>query len=102
MSISGSRVTAALARDRLGVWDLMFFTGGSVAPMLVVAGVVTTAFVVTGLIAAPAAFIVFALVLAVWSVGYTGMARHITNAGAMYAFVTRGLGRPLGIAVAMV
>ena len=102
MSISGSRVTAALAKDKLGVWDLMFFTGGSVAPMLVIAGVVTTAFVVTGLIAAPAAFIVFALVLAVWSVGYTGMARHITNAGAMYAFVTRGLWRPVGIAVAMV
>ncbi len=34
--------------------------------------------------------------------GYVAMTRHITNAGAFYAFIARGLGRPLGVAAALV
>jgi putative peptidoglycan lipid II flippase len=30
------------------------------------------------------------------------MSRHITNAGAFYAYVSNGLGRPLGVAAAWV
>jgi len=32
------------------------------------------------------------LILLVFSVGYTAMARHISNAGSFYAFTSRGLG----------
>ena len=35
--------------------------------------------------------------LTIFSVGYVAMSKHITNAGAFYAFITRGLGRPLGL-----
>jgi amino acid transporter len=97
-----SRVTAALARDRLGVPAVLFFVMSGVAPLTVAAGVVTTAYAVTGLTAIPAAFLATALVLALFSVGYVAMARHNVNSGAFYAFATRGLGRPMGIAVAMV
>jgi amino acid transporter len=72
------------------------------APMTVVAGVVTTMYAVTGLSAIGAAFLVVALVLAVFAVGYVAMARHITNAGALYAYISRGLGRPLGVGAALV
>src|SRR5690606_7629679 len=34
--------------------------------------------------------------------GYTAMARHITNAGAMYALVSHGLGRPAGVGAAWI
>jgi amino acid transporter len=95
-------VAAALAKDRLGVPAVVFFVMSGVAPLTVTAGVVTTAYAITGLIAIPAAFIVTALVLALFSVGYVAMARHITNAGAFYAFATRGLSRPVGIAAALV
>ena len=84
MPRTGSRVAAALARDRLGVWDVMFQSGGSVAPLTVAAGIVTAAFAVTGLTAIPPAFVVVGALLALFSVGYTAMARHITNAGAFY------------------
>jgi amino acid transporter len=70
--------------------------------MTVAAGVVTTLYAVTGLSAIGAAFIAVALVLAVFAVGYVAMARHIANAGALYAFVSRGLGRPLGVGAALV
>src|SRR2546425_8098942 len=73
-----------------------------VAPLTVAAGVITTADAVTGMTAIPAAFIAVALVLGLFSVGYVAMSRHITNAGAFYAFVARGLGRPTGVAAALV
>ena len=41
-----------------------------------------------------------ALLLALFSVGYVAMSRHITNAGAFYTYVTHGLGRPAGVGAA--
>jgi amino acid transporter len=64
-------------------------------------GVVTTLYAVTGLSAIGAAFVAVALVLAVFAVGYVAMARHITNAGARYAYISRGLGRPAGVGAAL-
>jgi amino acid transporter len=75
----------ALARDRLGIPAVLFFILSAMAPMTVVAGVVTTMYAVTGLSAIGAAFVAVALVLAVLAVGYVAMARYITNAGALYA-----------------
>jgi amino acid transporter len=64
-------------------------------------GVVTTLYAVTGLSAIGAAFVAVALVLAVFAVGYVAMARRITNAGALYAYISRGLGRPAGVGAAL-
>ncbi|GAA5189835.1 APC family permease [Rugosimonospora acidiphila] len=101
-SSSGTDVPRALARDRLGIPAVVFFVLSGVAPLTVAAGVVTTAYAVTGLTSVPAAFLAVAVVLGLFSVGYVAMARHITNAGAFYAFVSRGLGRPVGVGAAMV
>jgi amino acid transporter len=94
--------SATLAKDRLGIPAVMFFILSAIAPMTVAAGVVTTLYAVTGLSAIGAAFLAVAVVLTVFAVGYVAMARHITNAGALYAFVSRGLGRPLGVGAALV
>ncbi len=94
--------SAALAKDRLGIPAVLFFILSAIAPMTVVAGVVTTLYAVTGLSAIGAAFVAVALVLAVFAVGYVAMARHITNAGALYTFVSRGLGRPFGVGAALI
>lgn len=87
-----SNVTAALARDRLGVPAIIFFVMSAATPLTVVAGV-------TGI---PLAFLIVAIVLGVFSVGYVAMARHVANAGAFYAYVAQGLGRPLGVAAAWI
>jgi hypothetical protein len=94
--------STALAKDRLGIPAVLFFIISAMAPMTVVAGVVTTMYAITGLSAIGAAFVAVALVLALFAVGYVAMARHITNAGALYAYVARGLGRPVGVGVALV
>jgi amino acid transporter len=93
---------SALAPDRLGIPAILVFIVSAMAPLTVVAGVVTTLYAVTGLTAIGAAFVAVALVLALFAVGYVAMARRITNAGALYAYISQGLGRPLGVAAALV
>ena len=90
-----------LARNRLGVMAVLAFIMASVAPLTVAAGVIPTAYAATGLTGIPAAFIVIAIILGVFSTGYVAMARHITSAGAFYAFISRGLGRTAGVAAAL-
>ncbi|HLN65985.1 MAG TPA: APC family permease [Streptosporangiaceae bacterium] len=105
MQTAGSRpgtVSRALARDRLGVPAVLFFVLAGVAPLTVAAGVIPTAYATTGLTGIPAAFVAIAVILAVWATGYVAMTRHITNAGAFYALIARGLGRPAGVAAALV
>lgn len=92
----------ALAANRLGVPAVLFFILASVAPLTVAAGVLPTAFAATGLTGIPAAFIAIGIVMALFSVGYIAMTRYVTNSGAFYAFITRGLGRPVGVAAALV
>src|SRR5215469_9693859 len=95
-------MSRALARDRLGVPAVLFFVLAGVAPLTVAAGVIPTAYATTGLTGIPAAFLVIAVVLAIFATGYVAMARHITNAGAFYAFISQGLGRVPGVAAALV
>jgi amino acid transporter len=95
-------MSRALARDRLGVPAVLFFVLAGVAPLTVAAGVIPTAYATTGLTGIPAAFLVVAVILAIWASGYVAMTRHIRNAGAFYAFISAGLGRVTGVAAALV
>src|ERR1035441_1993 len=105
-----SSVSRALARDRLGVPAGLFFVLAGVAPptvaaggvptpppvvppRTVAAGVVPTAYQTPGLPGIPAAFIAIAVILALFATGYVAMTRHITNAGAFYAFIALCVGR---------
>lgn len=97
-----SKVSQALSHSRLGVPAVIFFVMSAIAPMMVVGGAVTTAFAVTGLTGIPFAFFIVALVLAVFSVGYVAMSRHISNAGAFYTYIAHGLWRPAGVGASLV
>ena len=92
----------SLAKNRLGVRAVVSFIVSAVAPLTVAAGVVTTLYAVTGLSAIGAAFIIVAIVLAIFATGYIAMAQRITNAGAFYAFISQGLGKPVGVGGAVV
>ncbi|MEV6631908.1 APC family permease [Actinoplanes sp. NPDC051470] len=72
------------------------------APLTVVAGGATAGFAVTGSTGIPLAYVVVAVVLGVFAVGYVAMSRRIVNAGAFYTYITRGLGRPAGVGGAAV
>ncbi len=105
MSSSGtspSAVTASLAKDRLGVFSVIMFAMTAAAPLLVVGGLVTEGWALTGVTGLPLAFIVIGITLAVFSVGYVAMARHVTNAGAFYSYIARGGTKSLGVGASFV
>ncbi|WP_082171274.1 APC family permease [Micromonospora sp. RV43] len=77
----------------------MFAVAGA-APLTVIAGGATTGWAVTGVKGIPVAYLAVAAVLAVFSIGFVAMSRHIVNAGAFYTYVSHGLGKPLGVAAA--
>lgn len=89
-----------LGHRALGVTDIVFFVVAAAAPLAVMAGIAPLA-LARGGIGTPAAYVLTAVVLAVFAVGYTAMSRYITNAGAFYAYVTHGLGRELGLGAAL-
>ncbi|WP_370070031.1 APC family permease [Mycobacterium sp. MAA66] len=50
----------------------------------------------------PGLYLVAALVMAVFGVGFTRMVPYVTNTGAFFAYITQGIGRPVGLAAAYV
>ncbi len=92
----------ALSRRQLGVADIVFFIVAASAPLTVVAGGVSSTYLVTGNAGVPLLFLVLGGILALFVAGYAAMSHHITNAGAFYAYVSQGLGRVGGVATAFV
>ncbi|HEV3361507.1 MAG TPA: APC family permease [Pseudonocardiaceae bacterium] len=97
-----SSISMALAANRLGIPSVVFFVMTAATPLTVVAGTVTTGYATTGLIGIPVAFIAIGIVLALFSVGYVAMAPYTANAGAFYAYISRGIAKPLGVGGAWV
>lgn len=97
-----SLVESALARNRLGVFAVVFFVLAAAAPMTVIFGGAPSAFTVTGVLGIPVAYLAVAVVLAVFSVGYLAMSRRIVNAGALSTYVTQGLGKVPGVAASFI
>jgi amino acid transporter len=91
-----------LRRRRLGVVHIIFFTVAASAPLTVLGGGVTTTFAVTGVTGVPLAFLVLAVVLALFAVGYAAMSRFVANAGAFYSYLAHGLGPVAAVAGAFV
>jgi amino acid transporter len=94
-------VSSRLARDRLGIAAVLAFILAGVAPLTVSAGLIPVAYATTELTGIPAGFLSIAVLLAVFAIGYMAMSRHITNAGAFYAFIAQGLGKASGVAAAL-
>lgn len=94
---SGPSVRTALAANRLGPFAIGSAIASSVAPLTVITLSVPLALAATGLLGFPLAILIVAGILIIYAVGYLAMARHIPNAGAFYAYVAHGLGRPAGV-----
>ncbi|MFI1164190.1 amino acid permease [Streptomyces sp. NPDC020801] len=92
----------ALRADRLGTGGLLLSVLAATAPLMVVAGVMPTTFAVMGIVGQPLLFVALGVVLVLFSVGYAEMSRHVHNAGAFYAYISRGLGGTAGASAALV
>ncbi|MCB5169719.1 APC family permease [Streptomyces bambusae] len=92
----------ALRAGRLGTAGLLLSVLAASAPLMVVAGVMPTTFGVMGIVGQPLLFVILGVVLALFSVGYAEMSRHVHNAGAFYAYIARGLGPTAGAGASFV
>ncbi|WP_408897737.1 APC family permease [Nocardioides sp. R1-1] len=93
--------SGGLRGDAVGSRHLVFFVVSAAAPLTVMAGFAPLAFLVGGQ-AAPVGYLAAGLVYALFAVGFCAMARHVSNAGAFYAYVSRGLGGTIGAGSALV
>jgi amino acid transporter len=91
-----------LAKNKLGIAGVVFFVVAAAAPLVGMTGAVPVAIVVGNGAAAPGAYLVVGLVLLVFSVGYAAMSEKVSNAGAFFAYVGRGLGLAAGVGSAFV
>lgn len=96
----GERTT--LATNVLGVPGIVFLVLAAVAPltgMIVIAAIGIAVGNGGGMVAA---FLAVMAILLLFAVGYAQMSKVLVNAGGFYAFVVKGLGRPMGLVAGFV
>lgn len=89
---SQSRLTG-----RLGTLDIVFTVLAYNAPLTIIIGLIPVIIGSGNGLGAPLTYLAAGVLMLFFAVGFTAMARHVPNAGAYYAYITAGLGRPLGL-----
>ncbi len=87
---------------KLGTASIVFMVIAAAAPLTVIGGNVPLAIANGNGAGAPTGFVIAALVLAVFSVGFLTMTPHVKSAGAFYAYVRQSLGDRFGLGTAYV
>jgi amino acid transporter len=90
----------SLKKGKLGVLGIVFFVVAASAPLVGMTGAVPVAMLAGNGAAAPGAYLAVGLTLLLFSVGYAAMSSRVTNSGAFFAYVGRGLGTNAGVASA--
>lgn len=98
-AISPSVRPTTLRKNALSVGFIIFFVISAASPLSVLAGGFPIGIMLGNGAGTPVLLLGILLLLLAFSVGYTTMARHVTNAGGFYAFSSCGLGGVAGGAV---
>lgn len=87
----------ALRKDALGMLSIVFLVIATNGPLTALVGAVPVSMSMGNGIGVPGTFVIAGLVYLLFSVGYAAMSRYVKNAGAFYAYIATGLGRPAGV-----
>lgn len=87
---------------QLGTGAIVFMVIAAAAPLTVIGGNVPIATGAGNGPGAPVGFLVAALVLLVFSVGFVTMTPYVREAGAFFSYTTTGLGSRVGLGTALV
>lgn len=85
---------------RLGTSAVVFMVIAAAAPLTVIGGNVPLAIGGGNGTGAPAGFLIAAVILLLFSVGFVTMTPHVNEAGAFFSYVTAGLGSRAGLGTA--
>jgi amino acid transporter len=86
-----------LKKDAVGLVGVIFMAVATAAPITAMTGNVPIVVGSGNGLGVPAAYLFATVVLTIFSVGYTAMAKHITSAGAFYGYISHGLGQVVGM-----
>lgn len=86
-----------LKPNAVGLAGVMFMAVATAAPITAMVGNVPIAIGYGSGANAPAGYFVATIVLGLFALGYSAMAKHITSTGAFYGFISHGLGRVVGM-----
>lgn len=89
--------STSLRHGRLGVIGIVFFVIAAAAPLVGMTGALPVAIVLGNGPGIPGAYVAVGIVLLFFSVGYAAMSHRVTNTGAFFAYVGRGLGIGPGV-----
>lgn len=92
--------TGHTLRGSIGIAGIVFLVVAAAAPLTAIGGALPVMLAISNGPGVPLAYVVVAVVLLLFSVGYATMSHHVVDAGAFYAYVTRGLGPATGLGAA--
>jgi amino acid transporter len=92
----------SLKQGKLGVAAIVFYVISASAALVGMTGAVPVAMLLGNGAAVPGTYLLAGLVLLLFSVGYTAMSHKVTNAGAFFAYVGKGLGSKFGVSAALI
>jgi amino acid transporter len=84
-------------RGSIGVIGIVFLVVAAAAPLTAIGGALPVMLAIGNGPGNPLAYVVAAVVLLLFSVGYAAMSRHVVDAGAFYTYVSKGLGARVGV-----
>lgn len=87
---------------RLGTVGVVFMVVAAAAPLTVIGGNMPLAMGLGNGAGAPVGFLIAALVLLLFSIGFVTMTPYVPEAGAFFSYVTVGLGKRAGMGIAVV
>jgi amino acid transporter len=87
-----------LKKAAVGLGGVLFISFAAMSPLTGQLGNVPLAIGLGNGIGAPAGFEIGIVMLALFCVGYLQMLKRVPSSGGFYSFISRGLGRPLGMA----
>ncbi|AOI90670.1 hypothetical protein WS58_23405 [Burkholderia pseudomultivorans] len=96
MTSDGQEKTS-LRKNALGWISIVFLVIATNGPLTALVGGAPLAIGLGNGAGAAGTYVVIGVLYLIFSVGFCAMSRHIRNAGAFYAYIAHGLGRPFGI-----
>ena len=99
---AGKESPVTLKKNAIGTVGVVFLVLAGITPLGAVSAPIALGIGFGNGAGFPGAVLCAGIVLLCFAVGYVAMSRHVTNAGAFYVYVSRGLGRPLGVGTAAV
>ncbi|MDR3006268.1 MAG: APC family permease [Acidovorax sp.] len=89
-------------QGNLGVAGVAFMVLAAAAPLTVIGGNIPLGIGLGNGPGAPMGFVIASAVLLLFSIGFVAMTPHVSEAGAFFSYVSKGLGERAGMGIALV